>query len=62
MNHKDRPSKRAKTLASAGIGLRWRLPRYLSARIYWGQNINSVESSGNLQDSGVQFLITCHFP
>ncbi len=61
-NHKDRPAKRAKTLASAGIGLRWRLPNFLSARIYWGQNINSVESSGNLQDSGVQFLITCHFP
>jgi len=61
-NHKDRPAKRAKTLASAGIGLRWRLPNFLSAQIYWGQNINSVESSGNLQDSGVQFLITCHFP
>jgi hemolysin activation/secretion protein len=61
-NHKDRPDKRAKTLASAGIGLRWRLPRFFNARIYWGQNINSVESSGDLQDSGVQFLITCHFP
>jgi hemolysin activation/secretion protein len=61
-NHKDRPDKRAKTLASAGVGLRWRLPRFLSARIYWGQNINSVETSGDLQDNGVQFLITCHFP
>jgi hemolysin activation/secretion protein len=61
-NHKDRPDRRSKTLASAGIGLRWRLPRFFNARIYWGQNINSVESSGDLQDSGVQFLITCHFP
>jgi hemolysin activation/secretion protein len=61
-NHSDRLYKRAKTLASVGIGLRWMLPRFLSAQIYWGQNINSVESSGDLQDKGVQFLITCHFP
>ena len=62
-SHKDRPEKqRTKKLASAGIGLRWTLPRYLSARIYWGQNINSVATSGDLQDKGVQFLITCHFP
>jgi hemolysin activation/secretion protein len=61
-NHSDRLFKRAKTLSSVGIGLRWTLPRFLSAQIYWGQNINSVESSGDLQDKGVQFLITCHFP
>jgi hemolysin activation/secretion protein len=61
-DHKDRLDRRTKTLSSAGIGLRWRLPRFVNARIYWGQNINSVESSGDLQDSGVQFLITCHFP
>jgi hemolysin activation/secretion protein len=61
-NHSDRRYKRAKNLASVGIGLRWTLPRFLSAQIYWGQNINSVESSGDLQDKGVQFLITCHFP
>lgn len=61
-NHSDRPDKRAKNLASVGIGLRWRLPRYLSARIYWGQNITSVDTSGDLQDSGVQFRITFHFP
>jgi hemolysin activation/secretion protein len=54
--------RKAKTLSSAGIGLRWTLPRFLSAQIYWGQNINSVETSGDLQDSGVQFLITCRFP
>ena len=54
--------RKAKTLASVGIGLRWRLPRFLSAQIYWGQNLNSVETSGNLQDHGVQFLITCHLP
>ena len=54
--------RKAKTLSSVGIGLRWTLPRFLSAQIYWGHNFNSVETSGDLQDSGVQFLITCHFP
>ena len=61
-NHKDRPDKRAMSPMSVGIGLRWRLPRFLSAQIYWGQNINTVETSGDLQDKGVQFRITCHFP
>ncbi len=61
-NQSDRLHERAKTLASVGIGLRWTLPRFLSAQIYWGQNLNSVNTSGNLQDRGVQFLITCHFP
>ncbi|MBW2577666.1 MAG: ShlB/FhaC/HecB family hemolysin secretion/activation protein [Deltaproteobacteria bacterium] len=59
---KDLVKRKAKTLSSVGIGLRWTLPRFLSAQIYWGQNINSVETSGDLQDSGVQFLITCRFP
>jgi hemolysin activation/secretion protein len=54
--------RKGKTLASVGIGLRWTLPRFLSAQIYWGQNINRVDTSGDLQDSGVQFQITCHFP
>jgi hemolysin activation/secretion protein len=58
----NRKKRKAKTLSSVGIGLRWTLPRFLSAQIYWGQNINSVETSGNLQDKGVQFLVTCHFP
>jgi hemolysin activation/secretion protein len=61
-NQADRPDKRAKTLASAGIGLRWRLPRFVSAQIYWGQNFNSVDTSGNLQDHGVMFLVDCHLP
>jgi len=61
-NQSERPDKRAKTLASAGIGLRWRLPRFVSAQIYWGQNFNSVDTSGNLQDHGVMFLVSCHLP
>ena len=61
-DHKDRPEKRAVSPMSVGVGLRWRLPRFLSAQIYWGQNINTVETAGNLQDKGVQFRITCHFP
>jgi hemolysin activation/secretion protein len=61
-NHSDRPDRRKKTLASAGIGLLWSLPRFFDARIYWGQNLNSVDASGNLQDDGVQFLISARFP
>jgi hemolysin activation/secretion protein len=61
-NHRDRPDSRKKTLASAGIGLIWSLPRFFDARIYWGQNLNSVDTSGNLQDHGVQFLISARFP
>lgn len=61
-NHHDRPESRRKTLASVGVGLRWALPRYLSARIYWGQNLTSVQTSGNLQDKGVQFQISCSWP
>jgi len=61
-DHRDRPGDRASTLASAGIGLRWSLTRFFDARIYWGQNLTSVVTSGDLQDKGVQFLISGHFP
>jgi len=59
-DHRDRAGDRASTLASAGIGLRWSLSRFLDARIYWGQNLTSVVTSGDLQDHGVQFLISGH--
>jgi hemolysin activation/secretion protein len=61
-DHSDRPGSRTETLASAGIGLRWALARYLNARIYWGKNLTSTDTSGNLQDGGVQFLISGHLP
>ena len=61
-NHRDRPESWAKTLVGVGVGLRWALARYLDARIYWGQNLTSVETSGNLQDKGVQFMLTGSWP
>jgi len=61
-NHPDRPESLAKTLVGVGVGLRWTLTRFLDARIYWGQNLTSVETSGNLQDKGVQFLLSGSFP
>ena len=44
------------------MGLRWALTRFFDARIYWGQNLTSVETSGDLQDNGVQFLLSGSFP
>jgi len=61
-DHGDRPGNRNETLASVGIGLRWTLTRFLNARIYWGQNLTSTPTSGNLQDQGVQFLISGSIP
>jgi len=61
-DHADRPGHRRETLASAGVGLRWALSRYLDARLYWGQNLTKVDTSGNLQDHGVQFLISGSLP
>jgi hemolysin activation/secretion protein len=45
------------TLASVGVGLRWTQPGWLSAQIYWGQQLEHVSSSGDLQDDGVHFQI-----
>jgi hemolysin activation/secretion protein len=61
-DHRDRPGSRKKTLASVGVGLRWAMTRFFDARIYWGQNLTSVETSGDLQDHGVQFMISASFP
>jgi len=61
-DHRDRPGSRNKNLASIGVGLRWALTRFFDARIYWGQNLTNVETSGDLQDHGVQFMLTGSFP
>jgi hemolysin activation/secretion protein len=61
-DHEDRLFARSRNLASVGIGLRWDLPRFLSARLYWGHNLTNVDTSGDLQDHGLQFLVTLSFP
>jgi hemolysin activation/secretion protein len=61
-DHKDRLLSRDKNLASVGIGLRWDAPRFFDARLYWGQNLTDTITSGDLQDHGLQFLVTFHLP
>jgi hemolysin activation/secretion protein len=46
------------TLASIGLGLRWQLDPYFSARLDWGIPLISVRQEGNsLQDNGISFSI-----
>ncbi|MFQ5416216.1 MAG: ShlB/FhaC/HecB family hemolysin secretion/activation protein [Myxococcota bacterium] len=59
-SHGKRTGDREKSLASAGVGLRWALSRFLDARIYWGKQLTDVETTGDLQDHGVQFQISGH--
>jgi hemolysin activation/secretion protein len=60
--HSDRLLAESQNLASVGIGLGWVLPRFFSARFYWGQNLTRVDTSGDLQDHGIQFLISASLP
>ena len=65
-----RPTPSPETLPGVGIGLRWAVTRYLDAQLYWGQNLNNVEGSGelqaqgsqDLQDDGVQFCLRMQLP
>ena len=50
------------TLASAGIGVRWTLPRWFSAELYWGKSLTNVETSGDPQDDGLHFMIRASVP
>jgi hemolysin activation/secretion protein len=61
-DQKDRLLDRSRNLASVGIGLRWDMPRYLSARVYWGQNLTDSITTGDIQDHGLQFLVTLSWP
>ena len=46
------------TLASIGLGLRWQLEPYFSARLDWGIPLISISQEGNsLQDNGIYFSI-----
>jgi hemolysin activation/secretion protein len=61
-DQKDRLLDRSRNLASVGIGLRWDMPRYLSARVYWGHNLTDSITTGDIQDHGLQFLVTLSWP
>jgi hemolysin activation/secretion protein len=45
------------TLVSSGIGLRLELTRFLYAELYWGRQLIESDTSGNLQDHGVQVAV-----
>jgi hemolysin activation/secretion protein len=45
------------TLVSAGIGLRVDLTRFLYAELYWGRQLVDSDTSGDLQDDGVQLAV-----
>jgi hemolysin activation/secretion protein len=60
--NRKRPTDGPRTLPAVGIGLRWAITRYADAEIYWGQNLNEVFGSGDLQDHGVQFAVRTRFP
>ncbi len=51
------------SLASVGIGLLWNPTRHISAELYWGKALNSVEEDKDrdLQDDGVHFALDARF-
>jgi len=61
-DQEDRLLDRSRNLASVGIGLRWDMPRFVSARVYWGQDLVDAITTGDIQDHGLQFLVTLSWP
>jgi len=61
-DQEDRLLNRSRNLASVGIGLRWDMPRFVSARVYWGQDLVDAITTGDIQDHGLQFLVTLSWP
>ncbi|MBE9148017.1 ShlB/FhaC/HecB family hemolysin secretion/activation protein, partial [Coleofasciculus sp. LEGE 07092] len=56
-NHEGEAS-RSRTLASIGLGLLWQFEPSISAQLYWGIPLISVEDEGDsLQDNGITFSI-----
>jgi hemolysin activation/secretion protein len=46
------------TLLSLGLGLRWQVGDYFSARLDWGIPLNKIDQPGNsLQDNGIFFSL-----
>ena len=60
-NHNREPPRR--TLASAGVGLRYAWAHYLRAEVYWGGKLISTEQSApGLQGHGLHVQITGSLP
>lgn len=57
-NNNDVSLSSPKTLASLGLGLRWQVTPYFSARLDWGIPLTNVDDQGDsLQDNGIVFSI-----
>ncbi len=52
-----RAASEADTLAAAGIALRLAFTRFLDAELSWGRQLDEADTSGDLQDHGIQFLL-----
>ncbi len=57
-------AREKKTLASAGVGVRWSATRHVYTEVYWAHAFDNVERHGesNLQDDGVHFLLSATLP
>ena len=55
-SNRRNPTPDPDDLASVGIGLRWALGP-AEAELYWGHGLVGVDTSGDLQDDGVQFRV-----
>jgi hemolysin activation/secretion protein len=55
-NNRRNPTPHPDDLASVGIGLLWSLGP-VEAQIYWGHQLVDSDTSGDLQDDGVQFRV-----
>ena len=54
--NRKNPTPHPHDLASVGVGLLWSLGP-VEAQVYWGHQLVDVDTSGDLQDHGVQFRV-----
>jgi hemolysin activation/secretion protein len=58
----NRPSQGQQSIRSVGLGLRFAVTRFIDAQITWGEQLKNVDTSGDLQDDGVQFRVEVRVP
>ena len=59
----DLPTPDPDTISSVGIGVRWDPSPRIHCEIYWGLALRDIDNPDeDLQDSGIHFLVSWHFP
>ncbi|HAR32710.1 MAG TPA: ShlB/FhaC/HecB family hemolysin secretion/activation protein [Desulfobacter sp.] len=59
----DLPTPDPDTISSVGLGVRWDPSPRIHCEIYWGLALRDFDNPDeNLQDSGIHFLVSWHFP